>query len=876
MRLQNEWLRLLLMVTAVAMMPLLPTDALDNGLALTPQMGWSSWNHFGPRISANLTLGIADAMITSGMAAAGYSYVNLDDAWMDMERLANHSLTWDPVKFPEGMPALAAAMHRRNLSLGLYSARCRRTCCDYPASFGHEVRDAASLANWNVDYLKFDNCRDCPATTAPIVQFAQMATALNATGRRIFYSNELIPSEAAGLYESAWTFSNSARVGGDINPSWGAVVRMIDTGEPLAPWAGPGFWNDCDMLEVGNGMSEVEDRTHFALWCVLAAPLVAGNDLRSMSAATKAILTNAGAISVNQDPLGSQAIVCDAGNNTQVWAKPMADGSTIALLLNRDDHAPHDIDVSFAACIMHGSINTISAYDVWNGSSLGTFTNGTFTAHGVEPHASAFVKLTPSLVSGRGVRHCAETSPPCSVITAGREHHLCAQLDRSLPPLTLHCPAGTVITMPTALFGALAGSCSRGYQPNESCDADSVAVSGALAAHCSGRNRCRIESAEFLELFERPSGLSCETLLPLRNRSHGCPVVSGEHEAYLRFASTYHCIEPAAAIKSDDDQGDEEEKAAVLHWVQGDQQLVQLAVDLDTTAGTMNYSVSMAGRVWLESVAAPVARPLFCDGAWMRPSGHDVSWDRAGHDAMGSYSSLLVGHTDVTKQNVLTQEFRVYNNTGSIRFLTNISRSCANSKLPTNPFHDEYNASSLPLSRFPEFKATDATLLGGELGWLAWQSRFSMDGTAHGLHGILNNGSDVKRPSGTKQHYPTDNSPEAWPSNRYYGGATAGPLVLFDAAAPSSHAMVLSPADNFLDTILGFEDQAPAQTLSGGIQGKVESVPAGTVVSFLLTPTHSGINSAMEAWGQDIRKLHNTTRNKADIVVSKLGYWTDK
>ena len=144
--------------------------------------------------------------------------------------------------------------------------------------------------------------------------------------------------------------------------------------------------------------------------------------------------------------------------------------------------------------------------------------------------------------------------------------------------------------------------------------------------------------------------------------------------------------------------------------------------------------------------AGAVARPLFCDGAWMQPSGHDVSWDRAGHDAMGNYTSLIVGHTDAaTKQQILTQEFRYYPEMGSIRFLINLSRECANSRLPVNPFHDEYNASSLPLSRFPEFKATNATLLGSELGWLTWQSRFSMDGTAHGLHGILNNGSDVKR-----------------------------------------------------------------------------------------------------------------------------------
>jgi alpha-galactosidase len=176
---------------------------------------------------------------------------------------------------------------------------------------------------------------------------------------------------------------------------------MIDIDEPLAPWAGPGFWNDNDMLEVGNGMSETEDRSHFALWCILASPLIAGNDLRSMTEITRSILTNPGVIAVNQDPLGAQAIVCASGNNTQVWAKPMADGSTVVLLLNRDDKTAMDIAAPLRGCIQHGATESAIATDVWTGSSLGSVTES-FVAKGVAPHASVFVKLMPSATVGAG------------------------------------------------------------------------------------------------------------------------------------------------------------------------------------------------------------------------------------------------------------------------------------------------------------------------------------------------------------------------------------------------------------------------------------------------------------------------------------------
>ena len=348
---------------------------------------------------------------------------------------------------------------------------------------------------------------------------------------------------------------------------------------------------------------------------------------------------------------------------------------------------------------------------------------------------------------------------------------------------------------------------------------------------------------------------------------HGCTTaLRGKQDHQLPptvdFSVDCERTAPGLPLKADDG-------SLVLHWSQGDEDLARLSVDVDPNAG-VNYSVTIAGQVWLRSPPAMAARLLHCDGKWTRPQRHDAT-RRTGVDAMGSFSALSVASAQVVR------EFRHYVDSGAFRFVTTFAQGCADSRLPDelNPAHDEYNASSLPLSRFPEFDASESSLLGGKLGWLTWQSRFSMDGTARGLRGILNNGSDVKRPHGTTQQYPRDNDAEYVPSNRFFGGSTGGPLVLFESSAPSANALVLSPADNFLDSILGLDQTSSPATLAGGIQGKVEAVPAATNLSFILAPTRGGVNRAMEAWGQQLRRLHNTTHNPGDIVVTKLGYWTD-
>ena len=299
--------------------PLTPTAA-DAGdaagaaiLAATPPMGWNSWNTFQCSINETLIRGVADTFVTSGMAAAGYQYVNLDDCWMN-GRDATGKLQWDTTKFPAGIPALAAYVHGKGLKLGIYESANTATCVGVygpstPAvavgSLNHEAQDAQTFASWGVDFLKYDLC------TGSRASITAMGNALRATGRPIVFSinpgngtNDLQPPTAAGW--NYGTIANMWRIGFDINASWTSVLSLIDQDAPLARFAGPGHWNDPDMLEVGKGLTADEDRSHFSMWAMLAAPLIAGNDIRSMTAATQAILTNADVIAVDQDPLGIQ------------------------------------------------------------------------------------------------------------------------------------------------------------------------------------------------------------------------------------------------------------------------------------------------------------------------------------------------------------------------------------------------------------------------------------------------------------------------------------------------------------------------------------------------------------------------------------------
>ncbi|KAL8464893.1 hypothetical protein ACS0TY_034394 [Phlomoides rotata] len=271
---------------------------LQNGLGLTPQMGWNSWNHFQCNIQEKLIKETADAMVSTGLAALGYKYINLDDCWAELNRDSKGNLVAKGSTFPSGIKALADYVHGKGLKLGIYSDAGTQTCSkQMPGSLGHEEQDAKTFASWGVDYLKYDNCNN--NNISPKERYPVMAKALLNSGRPIFFSLCEWGQEDPATW--AKSIGNSWRTTGDISDNWDSMTSRADLNDKWAAYAGPGGWNDPDMLEVGNGgMSTQEYRSHFSIWALAKAPLLIGCDIRSLDAVTRALLSNHEVIAVNQ------------------------------------------------------------------------------------------------------------------------------------------------------------------------------------------------------------------------------------------------------------------------------------------------------------------------------------------------------------------------------------------------------------------------------------------------------------------------------------------------------------------------------------------------------------------------------------------------
>jgi alpha-galactosidase len=305
-----------------------------NGLAKTPPMGWNSWNKFAGRVDDAAVRGIADAMASNGMKQAGYVYVNIDDTWEAGRDAQGNILT--NKKFPD-MKALADYVHSKGLKLGIYSSPGPNTCAGYEGSYGHEEQDARTYAAWGIDYLKYDWCGARTLYTddeMPAV-YQKMGEALLKSGRPILYS--LCQYGRLDVWKwGADVGGNAWRTTGDISDRWDSMTRIGFGQNDLAPWAGPGHWNDPDMLEIGNGgMTDTEYRTHMSLWSILAAPLLAGNDLRSMTPATLEILTNREVIAVNQDKDGKQGKRVWQSGEQEIWTRPLSGGALAVAIFNR-------------------------------------------------------------------------------------------------------------------------------------------------------------------------------------------------------------------------------------------------------------------------------------------------------------------------------------------------------------------------------------------------------------------------------------------------------------------------------------------------------------------------------------------------------------
>ena len=339
---------------------------LSDGLAPTPPMGWNSWNRFGPLISERLVLETADAMIQSGMRDAGYRYVVIDDAWHQSVRDDDGDLTENRWAFPHGLGWLADRIHERGLLFGLYTDAGTRTCQGYPASLGNELRDARKFASLGVDFMKVDWCHTEGLRGRTI--YPKWTEAIKSSGRPMILSiSEWArdrPWEWAGSIGHMW------RTTSDIADSWESVITIADSQVDLHPFAGPDHWNDPDMLEVGNGgMTDDEYRSHLSLWAILAAPLMAGNDLRSMNAATRTILTAREVIAVDQDPLGRQGRRVKRTAETEIWSRELEGGACAVLLLNRGS-APATVRVLWEDLGVAGSRNA-RVRDLWARTDLG-------------------------------------------------------------------------------------------------------------------------------------------------------------------------------------------------------------------------------------------------------------------------------------------------------------------------------------------------------------------------------------------------------------------------------------------------------------------------------------------------------------------------
>ena len=379
----------------VAVLSILNIGAWDNGLAKTPPMGWNSWNVFHGNINETQIKQIADAMVSSGMKDAGYVYLNLDDNWMaNPARDANGNLRADPTRFPNGIKALADYVHAKGLKLGIYGDRGTMTCMNIPqsGSRGYEERDAKTFASWGIDYLKYDNC-NVPNGSDQKADYKKMQTALANCGRPIVFSI------------CAWGYAswmpetgNLWRTTGDITDKWDngnewfrGIINLIDDNSKFTSSAKPGAWNDPDMLEIGNGGCTTEEyRTQMSMWCMMASPLIAGNDIRTMNQTTKDILLNKEVIAINQDPAGVQGSRVKSSNGLEIWVKPLGtDGTTKAVALLNRNSSTSNITVNWSDVGLTGSI---SVRDLWAKSDKGEFT-GSYTAS-VPSHGTVVLRVS--------------------------------------------------------------------------------------------------------------------------------------------------------------------------------------------------------------------------------------------------------------------------------------------------------------------------------------------------------------------------------------------------------------------------------------------------------------------------------------------------
>ncbi len=396
MRIYLSVARRFLAVMLFALAPM-AARALENGLARTPPMGWNSWNKYACNgLNEKVVRETADAMASNGMKDAGYQYIVMDDCWQT-SRDAQGNIVADPERFPSGIKALADYVHSKGLKFGLYTDVGTMTCAKRPGSIGHEYQDAAQYAAWGVDYLKDDWCNTLPGQSSES-SYTLMRNALAATGRPIVFSicewGSTKPWLWAGPVGNLWRATPDIQDCWDCKRNWGGggITQILDLMDGIESYSGPGHWNDPDMLEIGNGgMTKEEYRTHFSMWAMWSAPLLAGNDISNMSGDTKEILLNKDVIAIDQDPLGQQARRVKRMADLEIWSKQLADGGRAVALVNRGKETAK-ITASWTDIGYPESL-TASIRDLWTKKEEKAV-KGSFSAD-VPSHGVVMIRVKP-------------------------------------------------------------------------------------------------------------------------------------------------------------------------------------------------------------------------------------------------------------------------------------------------------------------------------------------------------------------------------------------------------------------------------------------------------------------------------------------------
>ncbi|KAI9345037.1 Melibiase family protein [Obelidium mucronatum] len=389
----------------------LGTHGLNNGVGLSPAMGWNSWNKFACNVTEDIVKQHADDLVTSGLAKLGYNYVNIDDCWQ-LTRDKDGYIHEDPIAFPSGIKALSDYVHSKGLKFGLYSSAGTYTCEGRPGGLHFEKQDAERYAEWQIDYFKYDNCNNegLGDKAGTIKRYGALRDALNATGRSINYA--ICNWGDAAVWEYGSELGNSWRTTGDIKDNWESISDLISKNLHLSQYASPGGFNDMDMLEVGNGhMTADEYRTHFSVWAALKSPLLLGHDIRSMTQETFEIIGNKAVIAINQDPLGKSAFLRATLGDVLVWVGELSGGDRVLMVVNGGKTSTTvDVLLSAFAFAEEDAIASskwkVKVKDLWKNKNVSVF-KGKIRLDEIPSHGVKLMK-----VSRKGGKFPSLANPP--------------------------------------------------------------------------------------------------------------------------------------------------------------------------------------------------------------------------------------------------------------------------------------------------------------------------------------------------------------------------------------------------------------------------------------------------------------------------------